>query len=161
MTGISIETLFYSAKIIFRLSLSRSFFFLCSRCLNNLFCYRSFSFLYGRSLNGSLFNDRSGSVLSNNSNGNLHLYLLVEVDDSLILTYLLGFLHGDNLTIYLDALFSKSLNHLSRTNRTIELTCNGNLGSNLQSYALESLCLVFGSSLLSSQLVSLLLQVLS
>ena len=59
------------------------------------------------------------------------------------------------------AKLNELVSHLSGTNRTIKLTCSAHLSSDLESYTIEHGSLLLSSSLLGSQLVSLLLQVLS
>ena len=145
----SIETLFYSAK---KVVLFSSGSFLCG--LFSLSLY----FLNG-SFSGSL-SLWSRSVLGNNLYGNYYLNFLVEVNHSLVVAQALSFAHGDNLALNLDALFSESLYHLRSTYRAIELTGNGNLCGDNELYALESLSLVLGSSLQSSELMSLLTHIL-
>src|SRR3712207_9466291 len=81
--------------------------------------------------------------------------------DLLIIANLLDVTHGNNLTVNFNALLCEFLCYSSSINRTIKVTCNGNLGNNFQSHAIESLCLLLCFSLKSSQLVSLLSQVLS
>ena len=147
----SIETLFYSAKKVVLFS-SGSF-------LGGLFNL-SLYFLNG-SFSGSLsLSLWSRSVLGNNLYGNYYLNFLVEVNHSLVVAQALSFAHGDNLALNLDALFSESLYHLRSTYRAIELAGNGNLCRDNELYALESLSLVLGSSLQSSELMSLLAHIL-
>ena len=100
------------------------------------------------------------SILSNNLHGDLNGHLLVEVYESHIVTNLLGILHGDDLTINLLTKLLELISHLSGTYRTVELTGSAYLCGNLKSYTSKLGSLLLSSSLLSSQLVSLLLQVL-
>ena len=129
---------------------------LCSSGSSSL-CIGS-SFDSSLSLSSSL---QLSSVLSNNLYRNLYGYLLVEVYESYIVANLLGILHGDDLTINILTQLGELVGYLSSTYRTIELTSYTYLSGNLEGYAIELSSLFLGSSLLGSQLVCLLLQVLS
>ena len=139
------------------LCLSRSFFlyrslnfYLCDNLF--LFCNRCFFGILGRSGNRSIF--------CNNHYRYLNLNLLMEVSDSLIFTNLLDVAHSDNLTINLDALFSKSLSNFSSINRTIELACCSNLCLDFQRDTFQFSSLFLCSSLECCEFVCLLSQVL-
>ena len=124
----------------------------------------SSSLSIGSSLDSSLSLSSSlqlSSVLSNNLYRNLHSHLLVEVYESYIVANLLGILHGDDLTINILTQLCELVGHMSSTYRTVELTSSTHLGSDLEGYTIELSSLLLGSSLQGSELVSLLLQVLS
>ena len=129
---------------------------LCSSGSSSL-CIGS-SFDSSLSLSSSL---QLSSVLSNNLYRNLHGHLLVEVYESYIVANLLGILHGDDLTINILTQLCELISHLSSTYRTIELASSAHLSSDLESHTIELCSLLLGSSLQGSELVSLLLQVLS
>ena len=130
---------------------------LCSSGGSSSLCIGS-SFDSSLSLSSSL---QLSSVLSNNLYRNLHGHLLVEVYESYIVANLLGILHGDDLTINILTQLCELVGHMSSTYRTVELTSSTHLGSDLEGYTIELSSLLLGSSLQGSELVSLLLQVLS
>ena len=125
----------------------------CRSLLLSRSSINSRSLLYCRSSNRSIF--------CYNDNRNLDFNLLVEVNSCLVLTNLLGILHSDDLTIYLDTLLCELLSYSSGVNRTIKLTCCAHLSGNSKNYVIESLTLLNSLSLDSLELVSLLLQILS
>ena len=114
----------------------------------NLFsCGSLGSSLSNRSLlNGSL-NGLHGSVLGNDLNGNLYLYLLVEVNGSLVVANLLGIVHGNNLAVDVEAFLSESLYYSSSAYRTVSYTSCRNLSFDYQLYTIESLSLLLSLSL--------------
>ena len=124
--------LLYSAKNIF---------FTLGLFLRSLGGLHRGSFLYSwcRSL------DRC--VLSNNLDGHLHLYVLMEVDNGLVVANLLDVVHRDDLAINFNALLCKFVGHDCSIDRAIEMAGGSHLGDNLQSHAGQSFTLLFCFSL--------------
>ena len=147
-----VKSLFSGGSLFCCLLLNGGFF-------SGLLC-GSLSLFFLRSLQGCLSSAKLFCVLGNNNHGHVYLYILVEVHNSLILTHVRSIAHGDDLAVDRNALFSQSSNNLSHTYATIGDTRCTNLSGNLQGDALELLGALFGGSLLGSQLVSLLTQVL-
>ena len=123
----------------------------------NLLC--SGSLCSGSSL--SNLSLRSFFALSYNLYGNLNLYLLVEMDCCLILANALDVVHGDDLTINIEALLLELVSYGVLVNRTVSSTCGTYLSSDNKLNTLKSLSLLLCLSLQSCELVSLLLEVFS
>ena len=85
----------------------------------------------------------------------------MEVNHSLEVAHLLDVVHGDELAVHLNALLGEFGSNGSCIHRAIELAGGTHLSLNLKSNIFKGLATLFGGSLEGSQLVGLLLQVLS